>query len=266
MPAKWQQWMPFKIDAFKASPSVQAMHPAARAGYLYLLSAAWQTDDCSLSSDPLELAEISGLGDELWSIHGPRILRKFLTRTDGRLVNFVLAKEWDEARRVFESRQNAADRTNKHRWSNGDRSVTDQGPNRSADTRTGTGTITETKTKETKTPEWMRIWNENCGSLSPIKTFPKSRQEKVRGRIAQGITPELFTQAVKCCADKPFLRGENPRQWKASFDWIVSNDINIEKAIGEYGELQPKRVWVAGDPDNPADWEAAIVPGWNGHQ
>ena len=263
MPAKWQQWMPFKIDAFKASPSVQAMHPAARAGYLYLLSAAWQTDDCTLPSDPLELAEISGLGDELWSIHGPRILRKFLTGTDGRLMNFVLAKEWNEARRVFESRQNAADRTNKHRWSNGDRSVTDQGPNRSADTRTGTETITETKTKETKTPEWMKIWNENCGSsLSKITTFPKSRQSKVHSRLAQGITVETFTQAVRCCADKPFLRGENKSNWKASFDWLVSNDVNIEKAIGEYGELKPKITWVTGDPNNPEDWAAATHADW----
>ena len=49
MPAKWQQWMPFRIDAFKGSPAVQAMHPSARSGYLYLLTYAWQTDDCTIS-------------------------------------------------------------------------------------------------------------------------------------------------------------------------------------------------------------------------
>jgi uncharacterized protein YdaU (DUF1376 family) len=104
MPAKWQQWMPFKIDAFRSSPAVQAMHPAARAGYLYLLASAWQTDDCTLPSDALELAEISGLGDELWQIHGPRILRKFSPngRPD-RLQNPVLVEEWKAAKAVYDA-------------------------------------------------------------------------------------------------------------------------------------------------------------------
>ena len=154
MPAKWQQWMPFKIDAFKSSPAVQAMHPCARAGYLYLLACAWQTDDCTLTSDPLDLAEMSGLGDELWAVYGPRILRKFGADAGGRLMNLKLYEEWSEAKRVYESRQNAADRTNKHRWSNGDRSLTDKGANRSADTRTltltSTGTNTETEVQKQK--------------------------------------------------------------------------------------------------------------------
>lgn len=126
-----------------------------------------------------------------------------------------------------------------------------------------THTEVEVDTEEEKNKnkaDWMRIWNENCGPLSKIVTFPKSRREKVKARIAQGITNETFTEAVKCCAAKPFLRGENDRQWKASFDWIVSNDINIEKAIAEYGELKPVRKWRAGDPNNPADWEAARHP------
>lgn len=116
MAAKWQQWFPFKIDAFRGSPSVQAMHPCARAGYIYLLGAAWQTEDCTVPNNALELAEISGLGDELWALHGPRILRKFETveGTD-RLRNEVCYKEWGEAKRVFEARKDAADRTNSAR-------------------------------------------------------------------------------------------------------------------------------------------------------
>lgn len=97
--------MPFHIDAFKSSPGVRAMHPAARSGYLYLLAYAWQTDDCSIPSDPLELAEISELGDELWQTYGPRILRKFTTiEATGRLQNEKLLEEWNEAKRVFDAR------------------------------------------------------------------------------------------------------------------------------------------------------------------
>ena len=157
MPARWQQWMPFRIDAFKGSPAVQAMHPCARIGYLYLLACCWQTEDCSISTDTIELAEKSGLGDELWTVHGPRILRKFEAADgNGRLRNPVLFAEWMEAKRVFDARRQAAERTTeirspRHKATvtveelNGHRTVTDGGPSRSADThtRTGTGTVVQ---------------------------------------------------------------------------------------------------------------------------
>lgn len=113
MPAKWQQWMPFRIDAFKASPAVQAMHPTARIGYLYLLAYAWQTEDCTVPNDALELAEQSGLGDELWAVYGPRILRKFdPVNSNGRLRNQVCFEEWERTRAAYQNRAKAADRTN----------------------------------------------------------------------------------------------------------------------------------------------------------
>ena len=145
MPSKWQQWMPFRIDAFKGSPAVQAMHPCARIGYLYLLACAWQTDDCTLSCDPIELAEQSGLGDELWAAHSSRILRKFewSDESHSRLRNDVLFDEWKEAKRVFDARRQAADRTNAVRSPHGYRHGEVSAPPRFADTRTGTETGTE---------------------------------------------------------------------------------------------------------------------------
>jgi uncharacterized protein YdaU (DUF1376 family) len=130
MPARWQQWMPFKIDAFKSSPAVIAMHPAARAGYLYLLTFAWQTEDCTVPNDQMELAEISGLGDELWALHGPRILRKFEVLENGRLRNAACFEEWSAAEQVFmandgkngkisENRSRAGKLGAERRWVNG---------------------------------------------------------------------------------------------------------------------------------------------------
>ena len=101
MVAKWQQWMPFHIDKFRGSQSVQAMHPSARSGYLYLLASSWQTEDCTLANDPIDLATESGLGDELWTLYGPRILRNFDVLENGRLRNSVLYDEWNKAREEF---------------------------------------------------------------------------------------------------------------------------------------------------------------------
>ena len=126
-----------KSTLSRRSPAAgQKVISAPGSGYLYLLACQWQTDDCSISADPLDLAEMSGLGDELWAIHGPRILRKFDVAPCGKLTN-PACRRADEVL-LFEGRKTSADRTNEHRWSNGHRSVTDGGPNRSADTRTGT--------------------------------------------------------------------------------------------------------------------------------
>ncbi len=137
--------MPFKIDAFKASAAVQAMHPTARAGYIYLMLEQWQTDDCTLPMDHVELAEMSGLGDELWAQHGPRILRKFDGIEPGRIRNSVVFDEWIDAKKVFDRRSANALRTNSVRSAHDERPMSDQSAN--DERHTGTGTETETGTE-----------------------------------------------------------------------------------------------------------------------
>lgn len=141
MAERWQQWMPFHIDRFRGSPDVQAMHPIAKLGYIFLLASEWQTPDCALANNPMELSIASGLGDELWAAHGPRILRKFV-ESDGKFRNLVLFGEWKEAKRIFEARSEAAKRTNTGRSRSplGERAVSERSPSRSADTITGTVT------------------------------------------------------------------------------------------------------------------------------
>jgi hypothetical protein len=115
MPAKWQQWMPLYVDRWRGSPAVRAMHPAARSGYLELLLEQWQTEECALSTDPLTLAEKSGLGTKLWRAYGETILRNFITVTVSiteMYRNESLHKEWLAASRIHEARRNAAQATN----------------------------------------------------------------------------------------------------------------------------------------------------------
>ena len=161
MVAKWQQWMPFYIDAFMGSPAVQAMHPTARIGYLCLLARAWQTEDCSIPSDDLALSEMSGIGDELWQAHRIRIIRKFdPVEGSDRLRNAVLYEKWKDAKRIYERRREAAEKTNTERSPShqADRRakrpedtappITERTPSRSADTGTRTRTVTGTETGE----------------------------------------------------------------------------------------------------------------------
>jgi len=142
MSERWQQWMPFHIDRFRGSPDVQAMHPTAKLGYIMLLASAWQTTDCTLPNDPLELSIASSLGD-LWQEHSSRILRKFVL-VEGRLRNEVLYREWSEAKRIYEARAASARRTVTERSSSRSSSwSSSRRPSRPADTITETLTYTE---------------------------------------------------------------------------------------------------------------------------
>jgi hypothetical protein len=126
---------------------VRAMHPAARMGYLDLLLAQWQSADSTIPTDPIELAELSGLGDELWAQYGNRILRNFDPTGDGRLRNQVCFTEWAEAQRIHEARRDGAHRMLTARSPRGEHKDT----SRRADTITLTTTLTKTKDKKTST-------------------------------------------------------------------------------------------------------------------
>ena len=146
MAAKWQQWMPFHIDRFMGSPTVRALPLEAQMGYLYLLASQWQSEDCTISAETDDLAETSCMGLSLWQVHGERILRKFrIVDNNGRIRNDVCFQEWMVAKKVFDARRQAADRTNTARSPHGHRPQTDTVTERRADTRTGTGTVTNTK-------------------------------------------------------------------------------------------------------------------------
>jgi hypothetical protein len=83
--------------------------------------------------------------------------------------------------------------------------------------------------------EFANVWNSGRGSLPKVETFTDGRRKKVRARIRSGLTLERFAQAVECCRTKPFLMGDNDRGWTATFDWLIANSENVEKAITNFG-------------------------------
>lgn len=138
---------------------MRAMHPAARSGYLDLLLAQWQSGDSTIPSDPIELAELSGLGDELWAEYGARILRNFDPTSEGRLRNQVCFSEWLEAQRIHEARRDGAHRAVAIRSPRGEHKAT------SSQAHTITLTTTLTKTKDKKTSAQSVPPEELAGTL-----------------------------------------------------------------------------------------------------
>lgn len=202
MAERWQQWMPFHIDRWKGSAHVQAMRAAARAGYLYLLSAAWQTDFCCLPDDDEELMVLASLTSEEWSQYGPMIRKRFV-KTDNGLRNEVEFEEWNEAKRVFESRQTNARRTNTKRTTSDERTESVRRASRNADTHTGTVTSTGTKTNAVS-----KTTSSHPGaSLGAVQTLhpDMSIYEKYPRKEGKGAALEAIRKAVA-----RLVKGEAP--------------------------------------------------------
>lgn len=92
--------------------------------------------------------------------------------------------------------------------------------------------------------EFASAWNQRCGTLPRVERLSSGRLRKLQTRINRGLTLVRFCEAINGCTSKPFLSGDNDRGWTATFDWLIANDENVEKAImnpygGNNGKAKP---------------------------
>ena len=83
------------------------------------------------------------------------------------------------------------------------------------------------------------LWNDTCSSYAKILKLSESRQNKIRIRVEEmgGIEKALpvLQQIFINVQNSLFLKGQNSRGWKASFDWLFENDKNWVKVFeGNY--------------------------------
>lgn len=90
-----------------------------------------------------------------------------------------------------------------------------------------------------KAPEfidpYVDIWNvfSRQYKLSAIDVISDSRMKKFQTRLQErGFD---FMKVLESIKISPHLKGDNPRNWKVTFDWIIENDKNYLKIIeGNY--------------------------------
>ncbi len=84
------------------------------------------------------------------------------------------------------------------------------------------------------------LWNESCPSFPKILAITEARKLKLKIRIDEisgekenylEALSELFTKVES----SKFLKGDNDRGWRASFDWLIANGKNWLKVLeGNY--------------------------------
>jgi hypothetical protein len=116
-------------------------------------------------------------------------------------------------------------------------STRQKGPQSVLDSPTSSTPVTKSPQKSTEGEgdldliSFVELWNRSTGKLPKVERFTDGRRKKLATRIRQGLTLERFEKAVQCCTTKGFLLGDNDRGWTDTFDWLIDNQENVEKAI-----------------------------------
>lgn len=101
------------------------------------------------------------------------------------------------------------------------------------------------KTEKLPAKEIKEMWNTTCTSFPKLFTISENRKNKMRLRISEmgGIDKALplLKQVFEKMQESSFLKGDNKRGWKASFDWLFENDKNWVKVFEGNYEYKPNQ-------------------------
>lgn len=78
-------------------------------------------------------------------------------------------------------------------------------------------------------------FNELCPSFPSIKSISEARKKAIKARLNTYSVDDFMTLFEKAEAS-PFLKGDNNRNWTATFDWLIK-DSNMAKVLdGNYDD------------------------------
>ena len=121
------------------------------------------------------------------------------------------------------------------------------------DTVTVTDTVTDTTTSpyipqggneapaadQTPYKAIVALYHEICKSYPKLKKISDNRKKAIAARWKEyGHDLDTFRELFEIAEASAFLKGKNPRNWAADFDWLM-NGTNMAKVLeGKYNENQ----------------------------
>lgn len=77
------------------------------------------------------------------------------------------------------------------------------------------------------------MYNDTCVSFPRLTKLSDARKKAIRARLRQ-YSLEDFRKLFQMAEESGFLKGQNSRNWSASFDWLIK-DANMAKVLdGNY--------------------------------
>jgi hypothetical protein len=90
------------------------------------------------------------------------------------------------------------------------------------------------KNKNTNYQSIVDEFNKICISFPKVQIINQTRKKSIQSRLNSGYTIEKFTTLFEKAQTSGFLKGENDRNWTATFDWLI-NETNMTKVLeGNY--------------------------------
>lgn len=81
------------------------------------------------------------------------------------------------------------------------------------------------------------LYNETCVSFPRVTKLSDTRKRTIKARLKQ-YTIDDFRKLFQMAEESSFLKGQNARDWSASFDWLIK-DSNMAKVLdGNYADRQ----------------------------
>lgn len=87
----------------------------------------------------------------------------------------------------------------------------------------------------------FEMYNDICTSFPRLTKFSDRRRKAIKARFQSGYTENDFERLFEMAQASSFLKGENDRNWFATFDWMIQ-DSNMAKILdGNYKDRKQKR-------------------------
>lgn len=130
---------------------------------------------------------------------------------------------------------------NKHKTKNNKKSSTDVLPEKTDAFSDQLATIRE-------------LYNSVCGSYPRLVKMSEARKKAVRARLRAGYTVEDFRRLFEMAEASSFLKGQNNRNWTATFDWLIA-DANMAKVLdGNYKDKPQSSAYSSAKDAETAAW------------
>lgn len=89
--------------------------------------------------------------------------------------------------------------------------------------------------------EIQKLYSSICKSYPKLTKLSDSRKKAIHARFAAGYKLDDFKRLFEMAEASPFLKGQNNRNWSATFDWLIK-DANMAKVLdGNYIDKQQEK-------------------------
>lgn len=94
----------------------------------------------------------------------------------------------------------------------------------------------QSKGEEGLWEEIRRLYHQICVSYPPCSILSAARKQAIQGRLEAGYGLEDFRRLFEQAEASSFLKGQNERNWRANFDWLLREGNMVKTLEGRYGD------------------------------